>query len=99
MIIANPYILIFDDAELYADLAAEKPISTEWQGQKIVVGIKSFVGNDPLMICGSYPQPYLNNQEVNYRVEKRRTANRLPINPTEPPNPKRIRGRAIAFPV
>jgi XisH protein/XisI protein len=43
-ITADPYILIFEDAELYADLAAERPISAQRQGQKIVVEIKSFVG-------------------------------------------------------
>lgn len=31
-------------SEVYADLAAEKPLSAERQGQKIVVEIKSFVG-------------------------------------------------------
>ncbi|BAZ08210.1 fdxN element excision controlling factor XisH homolog [Calothrix sp. NIES-4071] len=33
---------------LYADLAAEKPIAAERQGQKIVVEIKSFVGKSPM---------------------------------------------------
>lgn len=40
----DPYIIKYEDAELYADLAAEKPIAAERQGQKIVVEIKSFVG-------------------------------------------------------
>jgi len=39
----DPYIIKYEDAELYADLAAEKPIVAERQGQKIVVEIKSFV--------------------------------------------------------
>ena len=43
-ITADPYIIRYEDAELYADLAAEKPIAAERQGQKIVVEIKSFVG-------------------------------------------------------
>jgi hypothetical protein len=43
-ITADPYFIKYEDAELYADLAAEKPISAERQGQKIVVEIKSFVG-------------------------------------------------------
>ncbi|HEY9910201.1 MAG TPA: XisH family protein [Thermosynechococcaceae cyanobacterium] len=43
-IIAEPYIIKYKDAELYADLAAEKPIAAERQGQKIVIEIKSFVG-------------------------------------------------------
>lgn len=40
----DPYFIKYEDAELYADLAAEKPIAAERQGQKIVVEIKSFVG-------------------------------------------------------
>ncbi|MBE9007260.1 XisH family protein [Fortiea sp. LEGE XX443] len=48
MIIADPYIIKYEDAELYADLAAEKPIAAERQGQKIVVEIKSFVGKSQM---------------------------------------------------
>jgi hypothetical protein len=44
IITADPYFIKYEDAELYADLAAEKPISAERNGQKIVVEIKSFVG-------------------------------------------------------
>lgn len=40
----DPYFIKYEDAELYADLAAEKPIAAERQGQKIIVEIKSFVG-------------------------------------------------------
>ena len=43
-ITADPYFIQYEDAELYADLAAEKPIAAERQGQKIVVEIKSFIG-------------------------------------------------------
>jgi surface antigen len=43
-ITADPYLIKYEDAELYADLAAEKPIAAEKKGQKIVVKIKSFVG-------------------------------------------------------
>ena len=43
-ITADPYSIKYEDAELYADLAAEKPIAAERQGQKIIVEIKSFVG-------------------------------------------------------
>lgn len=31
LIIADPYIIKYEDAELYADLAAEKPIAAERQ--------------------------------------------------------------------
>ncbi|MEG5033437.1 element excision factor XisH family protein [Microcoleus sp. AT3-D2] len=41
---ADPYFIKYEDAELYADIAAEKPIAAERQGQKIVVEIKSFIG-------------------------------------------------------
>jgi hypothetical protein len=43
-ITADPYLIKYEDAELYSDLAAEKPIAAERQGQKIVVEIKSLVG-------------------------------------------------------
>ncbi len=48
LIIADPYIIKYEDAELYADLAAEKPIPAERRGQKIVVEIKSFVGKSQM---------------------------------------------------
>lgn len=44
----DPYIIKYEDAKLYADLAAEKPIAAEREGQKIVVEIKSFVGKSPM---------------------------------------------------
>ncbi|MEM9543152.1 MAG: XisH family protein [Cyanobacteria bacterium P01_E01_bin.42] len=40
----DPYFIQYEDAELYADLAAEKPIAAQRQGEKIVVEIKSFIG-------------------------------------------------------
>ncbi len=43
-ILADPYWIKYKDVDLYADLAAEKPIAIEREGQKIVVEIKSFVG-------------------------------------------------------
>lgn len=43
-ITADPYIIKYEDAELYADLAAEKPIAATRGNEKIVVEIKSFVG-------------------------------------------------------
>jgi len=47
-ITADPYSIKYEDAELYADIAAEKPIAAEKQGQKIVVEIKSFVGRSQM---------------------------------------------------
>ena len=43
-IVADPYRIQYKDVDLYADLAAERPIAAEREGQKIVVEIKSFVG-------------------------------------------------------
>ncbi len=44
LITDDPYIIKYEDAELYADLGAEKTLAAERQGQKIVVEVKSFVG-------------------------------------------------------
>jgi hypothetical protein len=44
LILADPYRIQYKDVDLYADLAAERPIAAEREGQKIVVEIKSFVG-------------------------------------------------------
>ena len=43
-IVADPYRIQYKEVDLYADLAAERPIAAEREGQKIVVEIKSFVG-------------------------------------------------------
>ncbi|BAY96447.1 fdxN element excision controlling factor XisH-like protein [Tolypothrix tenuis PCC 7101] len=42
-IIADPYFLQYEDAELYADLFVEKALLVEQEGRKIVVEIKSFI--------------------------------------------------------
>lgn len=42
-ITADPYRIKYKDAELFADLSAEKPIAAEQNGRKIVVEIKSFI--------------------------------------------------------
>jgi hypothetical protein len=40
----RPFFTIrYKDVDLFADLAAEKPIAAERQGKKIVVEVKSFV--------------------------------------------------------
>jgi hypothetical protein len=48
LIVADPYRIQYKDIDLYADLAAERPIAAERQGRKIVVEIKSFVGRSPM---------------------------------------------------
>lgn len=47
-ITADPYRIQYEDAELYADLAAEKPIAAERNGRKIIVEIKSFISPSPM---------------------------------------------------
>jgi hypothetical protein len=44
IITADPFKIMYQEIDLYADLAAELPISAELQGRRIVVEIKSFVG-------------------------------------------------------
>jgi hypothetical protein len=43
-IVADPYILEYNTAKLYADLAADRTIAAEKSGQKIIVEVKSFLG-------------------------------------------------------
>jgi hypothetical protein len=47
-ITADPYRITYKDIDLYADLAAERPIAATRKGEKIVVEIKSFVGRSPM---------------------------------------------------
>ncbi|MEH2418417.1 XisH family protein [Nostoc sp.] len=47
-IIADPYFLQYEGAELYADLFVEKALLAEQQGRKIVVEIKSFISPSPM---------------------------------------------------
>ncbi|MEL6131227.1 MAG: XisH family protein [Cyanobacteria bacterium J06648_16] len=47
-ILADPYRIQYKEVDLYADLAAERPIAAEQAGQKIVVEVKSFVGRSPM---------------------------------------------------
>jgi XisH protein len=44
----DPYILEYEDARLFADLAAERTLAAERNGRRIVVEIKSFLGPSPL---------------------------------------------------
>ncbi len=48
MITADPYLIRYKDVDLFADLAAEKPIAAERQGKKIVVEVKSFLSPSPM---------------------------------------------------
>jgi hypothetical protein len=44
-IIADPYIIKYEDAELFADLAAEKPLAIQRDERVIIVEIKSFISS------------------------------------------------------
>lgn len=48
LILADPYRIQYKDVDLYADLAAKRPIAAEREGQKTVVEIKNFVGRSPM---------------------------------------------------
>ncbi|MEA5476510.1 element excision factor XisH family protein [Pseudanabaena galeata UHCC 0370] len=43
MITADPYLIRYKDVDLFADLAAEKPIAAERQGKKIVVEVSCWL--------------------------------------------------------
>ena len=47
-VIADPYQIKYKDAELFADLALEKPIALEKDKYKIVVEVKSFLSPSPM---------------------------------------------------
>ena len=47
-ITADPFTIVFEDANVYADLAAERPLAAERGGAKIAVEVKSFLGRSPI---------------------------------------------------
>jgi hypothetical protein len=61
-ITADPFTIRYEDATVFADLAAERAIAAEKAGQKIIVEIKSFVGASAMqefkLALGQY-QTYL----------------------------------------
>jgi hypothetical protein len=44
LITDDPYLIQYRRTTLYANLAAERPIAAERDGQKLVVEVKSFIG-------------------------------------------------------
>jgi hypothetical protein len=48
VILADPYKIKYKDAELFADLAVEKPLAAQQNGRKIIVEIKSFLSPSPM---------------------------------------------------
>lgn len=73
-ITADPYRIKYKDAELFADLSAEKPIAAEQNGRKIVVEIKSFISpslmRDFELALGQYVlyRNLINLTEPEYKV-------------------------------
>ncbi len=73
-ITADPYRIIYKGIDLYADLAAERPIAATREGEKIVVEIKSFVGrslmNDLHGAVGQYViyRDLIRETEPEYRL-------------------------------
>ncbi len=48
IILADSYFLQYEDAQLYADLLAEKTLLAEQNNRRIVVEIKSFINPSPM---------------------------------------------------
>lgn len=48
IVIADPYQIKYKDAQLFADLALEKPIALKKNHNKIIVEIKSFLSPSPM---------------------------------------------------
>ena len=73
-ILADPYKIKYKDAELFADLAVEKPIAAEQNGRKIVVEIKSFLSPSPMrdfeIALGQYIlyRNFINLTEPEYQI-------------------------------
>ncbi len=59
-----PYIIRVKGVQMYADLGAEKVIAAEKDGQKIVVEIKSFMGDSAISEFHTAVGQYLNYQQA-----------------------------------
>lgn len=74
VILADPYRIKYKDAELFADLAVERPLAAEQNGRKIVVEIKSFLSPSPMrdfeLALGQYIlyRNLINLTEPEYRI-------------------------------
>ncbi len=47
-ITADPFLIKYEDVNLYADLGAERHLAAERSGRKIAVEVKSFLGPSPM---------------------------------------------------
>ena len=44
----DPYEIAYEDVQLFADLAARKPLGAEKDGEKIAIEVKSFLSRSPV---------------------------------------------------
>ena len=44
----DPYEITYEDVQLFADLAARKPLGAEKDGEKIAIEVKSFLSRSPV---------------------------------------------------
>ena len=74
LITADPFTIRYEDATVFADLAAERPIAAEKAGHKIIVEIKSFSGPSPMhdlkIAIGQYQiyLPFLQELQVEHKL-------------------------------
>ncbi|MBF2057787.1 MAG: XisH family protein [Cyanobacterium sp. T60_A2020_053] len=74
IVIADPYQIKYKDAQLFADLALEKPIALKKDHNKIIVEIKSFLSPSPMkdfeMALGQYIlyRNLINLTEPEYKI-------------------------------
>ena len=73
-ITADPFTIRYEDATVFADLAAERPIAAAKAGQKIIVEIKSFLGASPIqdikLAIGQYQLylPFLDALNIEHKL-------------------------------
>jgi hypothetical protein len=73
-ITADPFTIRYEDATVFADLAAERAIAAEKAGNKIIVEIKSFSSPSPLhdlkIALGQYQiyLPFLHELNIDHKL-------------------------------
>ena len=72
-ITADPLKLEWGDVELYVDLAAERLVAAERQGEKIAVEVKSFLGQSAVYEFHSALGQFINYRTILLQQEPDRT--------------------------
>jgi hypothetical protein len=73
-ITADPFTIRYEDATVFAELAAERPIAAEKAGNKIIVEIKSFSSPSPMhdlkIALGQYQiyLPFLHELDIDHKL-------------------------------